>query len=161
MEKRCSTMWNLYLLHLAVFCNLVTAKSEYMNLFDRCTNEKNTFDCFKWRALKILDSAIQDDSVYKINDYISITKDSASIARSHNSMASENDTELSLDQKLDNKFYEYLTSRSMKLTIPGNAFEGTNISRLLLINYIIKNRLCMLFNYHNVKYFIFDIISYK
>ncbi|KYN12854.1 hypothetical protein ALC57_14919 [Trachymyrmex cornetzi] len=39
-------------------------------------------------------------------------------------MKSENGTELSLDQKLDNKFYEYLTSRSVKLTIPGNAFEG-------------------------------------
>ncbi|XP_018372123.1 PREDICTED: uncharacterized protein LOC108767003 [Trachymyrmex cornetzi] len=124
MDKRHSMIWILHFLHLTVFCNLVTAKSEYTSLFERCTNEKNTFNCFKRRALEILDSAIQDDSVYKINDYISITKDPTSTARSHNSMKSENGTELSLDQKLDNKFYEYLTSRSVKLTIPGNAFEG-------------------------------------
>ncbi|XP_011703627.1 PREDICTED: uncharacterized protein LOC105459370 [Wasmannia auropunctata] len=124
MEKRRSMIWILHFLHLAVFCNLVTAKSEYTNLFERCANEKNTFDCFKRRALEILDSAIQDDSVYKINDYISITKDPSSTARSRSSMSSENGTELSLDQELDNKFYEYLTSRSVKLTIPGNAFEG-------------------------------------
>lgn len=130
MEKRRLIIWILHFFHLAVFCNLVTAKSEYTRLFERCTKEKNTFDCFKRRALEILDSAIQDDSVYKINDYISITKDPAS-ARSYNSMTSENGTELSLDEKLDNMFYEYLTSRSVKLTIPGNTFEG---NRLLLIN---------------------------
>lgn len=138
MDKRYSMIWVLHFLHLAVFCNLVTAKSEYTSLFERCTNEKNTFNCFKRRALEILDSAIQDDSVYKINDYISITKDPRSTARSHNSMKSENGTELNLDQKLDNKFYEYLTSRSVKLTIPGNAFEGNSTSRLL-INCVIKN----------------------
>lgn len=143
MEKRRLIIWILHFFHLAVFCNLVTAKSEYMNLFERCTSEKNTFDCFKQRALEILDTAIQDDSVYKINDYILITKDPASTARNHNSMMSENDTELSLDQKLDNKFYEYLTSRSVKLTIPGNAFEG---NRLLLINCVIKDSFYTLFN---------------
>lgn len=139
MEKRRSMIRILHFLHLVVFCNLVTAKSEYTSLFERCANEKNTFDCFKRRALEILDSAIQDDSVYKINDYILITKDPVSTARSRNSMTADNDTELSLDQKLDNKFYEYLTSRSVKLTIPGNAFEGNNNSTLSLINRVIKN----------------------
>lgn len=125
MGERRSTVWILRVLQLALFCNLVSGKSEYTKLFERCTNEKNTFDCFKRRALEILDSAIHDDSVYKINDYISITKDSASVARSQAPAMSENATELSLDQELDNKFYEYLTSRSLKLTIPGNAFEGS------------------------------------
>jgi len=143
MKERRSMIWIIHFLHLMVFCNLVIAKSEYTNLFERCANEKNTFDCFKRRALEILDSAIQDDSVYKINDYISITKDPTSIARSHDSMTSENGTELSLDQKLDNKFYEYLTSRSVKLTISGNAFEG-NIILKLLINCVIKNLFCFL-----------------
>lgn len=124
MDKRRLIIWILHFFHFAVFCNSVIAKSEYTNLFERCTTEKNTFDCFKRRALEVLDTAIQDDSVYKINDYISITKDPVSIAKSRNSMTSENGTELNLDQKLDNKFYEYLTSRSVKLTIPGNAFEG-------------------------------------
>lgn len=145
MEKRRSTIGILCFLCLAIFCNVVIAKSEYVKLFERCTNEKNTFDCFKRRALEILDSAIQDDSVYKINDYISITKDSDA-AKKYNSMMSENSTDLSLDQKLDNKFYEYLSSRSVKLTIPGNAFEGNafegnGTSELLLINYSIKDRL--------------------
>lgn len=143
MEKRRLIIWILHFFYLAVFCNSVTAKSDYTNLFDRCTNEKNTFDCFKRRALEILDTAIQDDSVYKINDYISITKDPASIAKNRNSMTSENSTELSLDEKLDGKFYEYLTSRSVKLTIPGNAFEG---NRLLSINCIIKNPFYIPFN---------------
>jgi len=52
-------------------------------------------------------------------------------------MTSENDTELSLDEKLDNKFYEYLSSRSVKLTIPGNAFEGNNMytySKIIINN---------------------------
>ncbi|KAL6432059.1 hypothetical protein ACFW04_006640 [Cataglyphis niger] len=124
MEKRRSTIWILRFFHLAIFFNLVNAKSEYTKLFQRCTNEKNTFDCFKRRALEILDAAIHDNSVYKVNDYISITKDTASTARNYNLMTSENDTELSLDQKLDNKFHEFLSSRSVKLTIPGNAFEG-------------------------------------
>ncbi|GAB1865649.1 Osiris 16 [Camponotus japonicus] len=124
MEKRHSTIWILRFFHLAIFFNLVTAKSEYTKLFERCTKEKNTFDCFKRHALEILTIATQDNSVYKINDYISITKDAALTARNYNSMTSENDTELSLDEKLDNKFYEYLSSRSVKLTIPGNAFEG-------------------------------------
>ncbi|XP_029669806.1 uncharacterized protein LOC115239432 [Formica exsecta] len=124
MEKRRSTIWILRFFYFAIFINLVTAKSEYTKLFERCTKEKNTFDCFKRRALEILDAAIYDNSVYKINDYISITKDAASTARNFNSMTSENNTELSLDQKLDNKFYEFLSSRSVKLTIPGNAFEG-------------------------------------
>ncbi|XP_011880700.1 PREDICTED: uncharacterized protein LOC105569119 [Vollenhovia emeryi] len=123
MDKRRFVVWILHFFHLAVLCNLVTAKSEYTNLFERCAKEKNTFDCFKRRALEILDSAIHDDSVYKINDYISLTKDPASTARSFPT-TSENGTELSLDQQLDNMFYEYLTSRSLKLTIPGNAFEG-------------------------------------
>lgn len=143
MEKRRLIIWILHFFHLAVFCNSVTAKSEYTNLFERCTNEKNTFDCFKRRALEILDTAIQDDSVYKINDYISITKDPASIAKNRESMTPENGTDISLDQKLDNKFYEYLTSRSVKLTIPGNAFEG-NI--LLLIHSVIENPFYILFH---------------
>jgi len=117
----------------------VIAKSEYTSLFERCANEKNTFNCFKRRALEILDSAIQDDSVFKINDYISITKDPTSTARSYNSMESENGTELSLDQKLDNKFYEFLTSRNVKVTIPGNVFEGNSTSRLLIkMHYIFQ-----------------------
>lgn len=131
MEKRRSTVWFSRFLHLAIFCNLVAAKSEYTKLFERCTSEKNTFDCLKRRALEILDSAIHDETVYKLNDYISITKDPAVTARS--SSSPENSTELSLDQKLDNKFYEYLSSRSLKLTIPGNAFEGIAVSKLLLI----------------------------
>lgn len=136
MEKRGPTVWILCFVHLAILSNLVTAKSEYTRLFERCANEKNTFDCFKRRALEILDSAMQDDTVYKINDYVSITKDPASVARSYST--AENDTELSLDEKLDNKFYEFLSSRSVKLTIPGNAFEGISISELLSINCVLK-----------------------
>lgn len=136
MAKRRSAVWISRFVHLAILCNLVTAKSEYTRLFERCANEKNTFDCFKRRALEILDSAIQDDTVYKVNDYISITKDAAVTARSHST--AENDTQLTLDEKLDNKFYEFLSSRSLKLTIPGNAFEGINILRLLLTHCILQ-----------------------
>ncbi|XP_072751009.1 uncharacterized protein [Anoplolepis gracilipes] len=122
MEKRRSTIWILRFFHFAIFFNLVTAKSEYTKLFERCANENYTFDCFKRRALEILDEAIYDNSVYKINDYISITKEAT--ARNYNSMSPENDTALSLDERLDNKFYEYLSSRSVKLTVPNNVFEG-------------------------------------
>lgn len=134
MEKRRSTIWIIRFFHLTIFFNLVNAKSEYTKLFQRCTNEKNTFDCFKRRALEILDAAIYDNSIYKVNDYISITKDAASTAINYNSMTSENDTELSLDEKLDNKFHEFLSSRSVKLTIPGNAFEGNNTYLKIIIN---------------------------
>lgn len=134
MSKRRFTTWILGFLHLAIVCDLVIAKNEYIKLFEKCTNEKNTFDCFKRRALEILDSAIHDDSVYKVNDYISITKESTITGRDYNPTTSENGTELSLDEKLDNKFYEYLSSRSIKLTIPGNAFEGSNLK----FNYIIR-----------------------
>ncbi|XP_076651258.1 DUF1676 domain-containing protein Osi10b [Halictus rubicundus] len=115
----------ILILHLTVFVALAESKNEYTKLFDRCAHEKNAFDCLKQRALEILDSAINDDSVYVLNDYISIARDPASAARNvDRSFKDENVTELSLDQKLDNKFHEYLASRSVKLTIPGDAFEG-------------------------------------
>jgi hypothetical protein len=117
-----TSIWITRLLHLALLCNLATAKNEFTRLFERCTKEKNTFDCFKHRALEILDSAIHDNTVYRINDYISISRDPAAAAKNY--YMSENDTHLSLDEKLDSKFYEYLSSRSLKFTIPGNAFEG-------------------------------------
>jgi len=117
-----TSVWITRLLHLALLCNLATAKNEFTRLFERCANEKNTFDCFKRRALEILDSAIHDNTVYRINDYVSISRDPAATAKNY--YMSENDTQLSLDEKLDSKFYEYLSSRSLKFTIPGNAFEG-------------------------------------
>ncbi|KAG7190702.1 hypothetical protein KM043_006779 [Ampulex compressa] len=115
----------LLLLKFVLVLDLVLAKGEYTKLFERCTTEKNAFDCLKRRALEILDAAIQDDKVYVINDYLAVGKDPAALERSTVASRSlENDTALSLDQKLDNKFYEYLSSRSLQLTIPGNAFEG-------------------------------------
>ncbi|XP_078051735.1 uncharacterized protein LOC144477876, partial [Augochlora pura] len=103
---------------------LAECKNEYTKLFDRCASEKNAFDCLKRRALEILDSAIYDDQVYVLNDYVSIAKDPAVSARSDDGGYKEqNATELSLDQKLDQKFHQYLASRSVKLTIPGDAFE--------------------------------------
>ncbi|XP_076295471.1 uncharacterized protein LOC143216383 [Lasioglossum baleicum] len=115
----------ILILHLTVLIALAESKNEYTKLFDRCTNEKNAFECLKQRALEILDSAIKDDTVYVLNSYVSIARDPASAAKSvDRSFKDENVTELSLDQKLDNKFHEYLSSRSVKLTIPGDAFEG-------------------------------------
>lgn len=138
-----TSVWIARFLHLALLCNLAFAKSEFTRLFERCTNEKNTFDCFKRRALEILDSAIQDNTVYRINDYVSITRDPVSTARSHQAAKTENGTELSLDQKLDSKFYEYLSSRSLKLTIPGNAFEGLLAIRTVAI----------ILHYYRVRYY--------
>jgi len=126
-----TSLWITRLLHLALLCNLATAKSEFIRLFERCANEKNTFDCFKRRALDILDSAIHDNTVYRINDYLSITRDPAAAAKSFHT--SENDTQLSLDDKLDSKFYEYLSSRSLKFTIPGNAFEGLRAIKFIVM----------------------------
>ncbi|XP_014599858.1 PREDICTED: uncharacterized protein LOC106784619 [Polistes canadensis] len=96
---------------------------EYAKLFEKCTNEKNTFDCLKRRALDILDTAIDDDSVYVLNDFVSIERDPSSTARSSRGLNTvfNNGT---LDEQLDNKFHEYLSSRSLRLTIPGNTFEG-------------------------------------
>ncbi|XP_014212826.1 uncharacterized protein LOC106642528 [Copidosoma floridanum] len=95
----------------------------YVKLFERCTKEKNTFDCLKKRALDILDSAIKDDTVYAVNDYISIGRD-ARAARSIELQSDENSTARGLDEQLDQKFNDYLSSRSVKLTIPGDALEG-------------------------------------
>lgn len=113
------------LLHLVLMAHLVQSRNEYTKLFDRCSREKNAFDCLKQRALEILDTAIKDDSVYVINDYVSIARDTAAAAGgTDRSFNDSNETELSLDQKLDNKFHEYLASRSFKLTIPGDTFQG-------------------------------------
>ncbi|KZC11137.1 PREDICTED: uncharacterized protein LOC107189166 [Dufourea novaeangliae] len=115
----------ILVLHLTALIALTEGKNVYTKLFNRCANEKNAFDCLKQRALEILDSAAKDDSVYVLNDYISIARDPAAVARSGDrSFKDENGTELTLDEKLDDKFHEYLASRSVKLTIPGDAFQG-------------------------------------
>ncbi|XP_068977895.1 uncharacterized protein [Bombus flavifrons] len=118
------TRYIIFITHLMLLFNLALSKNEYTKLFDKCVIEKNAFDCLKRKALDILDSAINDDTVYVLNDYVSIGRDPAAIARSDRSFKDENGTELTLDQKLDNKFYEYITSRNVKLTIPGDAFQG-------------------------------------
>lgn len=115
---------------LLVACLLVAlfdraqSRNEYTRLFDKCAVEKNAFDCLKRRALEILDSAIKDDTVYVLNEYVSIGRDPSAIAKSVDRSFKENGTELSLDQMLDNKFHEYISSRNVKLTIPGDAFQG-------------------------------------
>ncbi|XP_054007551.1 uncharacterized protein LOC128891785 [Hylaeus anthracinus] len=115
----------IFVLHLTLLLHLAVSKNEYTKLFDRCAREKNAFDCLKQRALEILDSAITDNSVYVLNDYVTITRDPSSGARgTDRSLKDENGTELTLDQKLDNKFHEYVASRSIQLTIPGDTFEG-------------------------------------
>lgn len=115
---------------LLVACLLVAlfdraqSRNEYTRLFDKCAAEKNAFDCLKRRALEILDSAIKDDTVYVLNEYVSIGRDPSAAAKSVDRSFKENGTELSLDQMLDNKFHEYISSRNVKLTIPGDAFQG-------------------------------------
>ncbi|XP_031847317.1 uncharacterized protein LOC116433402 [Nomia melanderi] len=113
------------IVQLTALLVLAEGRSEYTKLFDRCAREKNTFDCLKKRALEILDSAIRDETVYVLNDYVSIARDPASANRTADrAFKEENATELTIDQKLDNKFHEYLASRSVQLTIPGDAFQG-------------------------------------
>ncbi|XP_058793720.1 uncharacterized protein LOC131665679 [Phymastichus coffea] len=102
-----------------------THSEGYGKLFERCTKEKNTFECLKKKALDILDNAIKDDTVYSVNDYISIGRDANAVKNIELRSFNENLTQQrSLDDELDKKFHDYLTSRSIKLTIPGDAFEG-------------------------------------
>lgn len=101
---------------------VVGASADYTKLFERCTTEKNTFDCLKRRAIDVLGQAIRDDSAYVVNDYVTIARDPAA-AREQRS-ASENITSMTLDDQLDKKFNDYLSSRSIKLTIPGDAIQG-------------------------------------
>lgn len=108
------------------------SRNEYARLFDKCAAERNAFDCLKRRALEILDSAIKDDTVYMLNEYVSIGRDPSAAARNIDRSFKENGTELSLDQMLDNKFHEYISSRNVKLTIPGDAFQGKDIDLILL-----------------------------
>lgn len=108
-------------LHLLVLTDLSQGRSDYGKFFEKCTSDKSPFDCFKRRALEVLDTAIKDDTVYVINDYISIAKDT-NVKNSEE--GADNITERSIDQELDQKFHEYLSSRSVRLTIPGDTFEG-------------------------------------
>ncbi|XP_066582092.1 uncharacterized protein [Prorops nasuta] len=111
---------------LLVLANAVHAKNEYTKLFDRCATQKNAFDCLKRRALEILDNAIDDETVYVVNDFVSIKKDPTVNARSFGgSVDPANSTaNATLDEQLDRKLHEYLSSRSIQLTIPGDTFEG-------------------------------------
>lgn len=112
-------------LQILVLSDLAQGRNDYVKFFEKCTTEKNTFDCFKRKAVEVLDSAIKDESVYVINDYVSIAKD-PNVKNSDEGQ--ENATERSLDQELDSKFHEYLSSRSVQLTIPGDSFEGMLLS---------------------------------
>lgn len=137
----CHVFALLLLACLLLLLDPAHARNEYTRLFDKCAAEKNAFDCLKRRALEILDSAIKDDTVYVLNEYVSIGRDPAAPKNIDRSLK-ENGTELSLDQMLDNKFHEYISSRNVKLTIPGDAFqgEGDNFIWKLLTNNI-KNTL--------------------
>ncbi|XP_046488935.1 uncharacterized protein [Neodiprion pinetum] len=121
MMQRHAVVFTLIIM-LASFSNLsLAAQNEYTQLFGKCAEEKNTFDCLKRKALNILDSAVKEDSVYTLNDLISIKRDPKFVVISDNSRSLENDT---LDDQLERKFYEYLSSRSIQFTIPGNIIEG-------------------------------------
>ncbi|XP_012287511.1 uncharacterized protein LOC105703593 [Orussus abietinus] len=98
-------------------------RMDYIKIFERCTEEKNTFDCLKQRAVDVLDSAIKDDSVYVINDFVAIGRDPNSLLKPL-AEDPDNATGRSIDEELDRKFHEYLASRSIRLTIPGDTFEG-------------------------------------
>ncbi|XP_008548244.1 uncharacterized protein LOC103571747 [Microplitis demolitor] len=101
-------------------------RGDYVKFFEKCTKEKNTFDCLKRRALDVLDRAVKDDTVYVVNDYVSIAKDPAVIPDSDEEQrsAGDNNKTVSLDEKLERKLHDYLASRSIKLTIPGGVIEG-------------------------------------
>lgn len=109
----------LLMILLAVDCH-----ADYTKFFERCAKEKNTFDCLKRRALDVLDRAIEDKTVYVINDYVSIAKDPIADREQKSAWDNNNNTALSLDDQLDRKFHEFFSSRSIKLTIPGDVIEG-------------------------------------
>lgn len=112
-------MKGIGLVYLLFFVTFVAA--DYTKLFEKCTNEKNSFDCFKRKAVDILDRAIKDDTVFVVNDYVSIAKDPATVGDQN---TDNNQTKLTLDEQLDKKFHKYLSSRSIKLTVPGDIIEG-------------------------------------
>ncbi|KAJ8684350.1 hypothetical protein QAD02_020142 [Eretmocerus hayati] len=95
----------------------------YEKIFEKCAKEKNTFDCLKRRAVEVLDTAIKDDSVYAINDFVSIGKDER-VARSIELQSLNDSSPRSLDDELNEKFHNFLSTRSIKFTIPGDALEG-------------------------------------
>ncbi|KAH0557706.1 uncharacterized protein LOC123271905 [Cotesia glomerata] len=109
---------------LCLLVVIATCRGDYVKFFEKCTKEKNTFDCLKKRALDVLERAVEDDTVYVVNDYVSIARDPKVIPDIIQRSSGENDTALSLDDKLDRKLHEYLASRSIKLTIPGGVIEG-------------------------------------
>ncbi|XP_011505153.1 PREDICTED: uncharacterized protein LOC105367975 [Ceratosolen solmsi marchali] len=115
--------WLIGILGLSLGLSESRITDGYGKLFGKCTKESNAFECLKKRALEILDNAIKDESVYVLNDFISIGRDN-NVARNFELRKSDNVTQRSLDDQLDMKFHEYLSSRSLKLTIPGDAFEG-------------------------------------
>lgn len=129
----------------------------YGKLFERCTTEKNTFDCLKRRALEVLNTAIKDDSVYVINDFVSVAKDPASsVASKEQQQQSSNDTAVkSLDEQLAKKFQDYLASRSIKLTIPGDAIQGQYTKRIQAVNieYSFEKKTC--------EFFVFSVENWK
>jgi hypothetical protein len=116
--------WLIGVLGLSLGLTQARITDGYGKLFGKCTKETNAFECLKKRALEILDDAIKDDSVYVLNDFISIGRDH-NVAKNFEQRSPENTTQRSLDDQLDLKFHEYLSTRSLKLTIPGEAFEGT------------------------------------
>ncbi|CAG5078203.1 Protein of unknown function [Cotesia congregata] len=109
---------------LCLLVVVATCRGDYVKFFEKCTKEKNTFDCLKKRALDVLERAVEDDTVYVVNDYVSIARDPKVTPDVVQRSSGENETALSLDDKLDRKLHEYLASRSIKLTIPGGVIEG-------------------------------------
>lgn len=109
---------------ISFFGSSLASQNDYTQLFGKCAEEKSAFECLKRKALNILDSAIKEDSVYSLSDIVSIKRDPKFVVE-ENSRSLNNDT---LDDKLERKFYEYLTSRSIQFTIPGNIIEGNATS---------------------------------
>lgn len=132
---RISRLALLAVAQLIVCVSLASAggsSNEFTKLLEKCSSEKRTFECLKRRALDILERAAKDDSVYVINDFVSIGKDRSSAKES--SKHEDNATaERSLDESLENRLYQFLSSRSIQLTIPGDTFEGTFDENIFII----------------------------
>lgn len=126
-------MKQLFAVFLLIGTGSALDSSSLRNLLDKCPGDSDTPSCLKLKAVRLLDMAFDVDSL-PLSDFVSVDRNPSSVkdeVRLPTGAALEASLPRDLDQKntaldriLLEKLWSYLNSRTIKMDLPTDVFEG-------------------------------------